>query len=117
MEAYLVHPKLVKHRNEKYLEWIRQQPSIISKTFDAWDEKKGEGRNEGHHAWNTGKKGKRNDYLAVPLTREQHTEVHHIGHLAFQEKYNFDWEWEIMNLMSEYIESYCKFPGESPCEN
>lgn len=89
-----MHPQHELHTDEDYLQWIREQPSIIS------------GRpapSDPHHVWNTGKKGKRNDYLAVPLTREEHTHYHSWGHKTFEERYNVELMWEIQKLNAKYI--------------
>tara|TARA_Y100000310_G_scaffold299988_1_gene335303 strand:+ start:955 stop:1269 length:315 start_codon:yes stop_codon:yes gene_type:complete len=101
-----LHPKYQNHRNEKYLEWIRRQPSIVSDGFDAWDMDRGEGRNDPSHTWNTGKKGKRNDYLAVPLTRKEHRQYHDIGHdeFAYQHRHKIDFLEECFKLLCRYTD-------------
>lgn len=99
-----MHPKYQNHRNEKYLEWIRRQPSIASGKYDSWDIDKGEGRNDPSHTWNTGKKGKRNDLTAVPMTRTEHTDYHSIGHDEFERRYNINFKDKIIILLSKYIE-------------
>ena len=99
-----MHPKEHKnYRDELYLKWIREQPSIVSGDYDKWVTDIGSGKNDAHHVWNTGKKGKRNDYLAVPLTRKEHQLYHQIGHKGFEEKFNINLEWCIINLMSDYL--------------
>lgn len=85
-----------------YLQWIREQPSIIkTKMCPAGAPPP----SDPHHVWNTGKRrsGKINDHLAVPLTREEHTIYHSIGHKSFEERFNVDLEWEIIKLLSRYI--------------
>lgn len=99
---------LMAFRDEKYLHWIRRKPSVVTDKvkgqFDSWDMDKGEGRNDPHHLFNAGKPGKTNDYLAVPLTRALHTEIHFIGHETFEEKYNVNLLEEAFNLLCEYVE-------------
>lgn len=89
-----MHPQFIQHRNEKYRKWIKTRPSIVS----------GLPADDAHHVWNTGKKGKHNDYLCVPLTREEHSEYHRLSHDRFEEKYNVDLTQEIVNLLTEYLE-------------
>ncbi len=98
-----MHPKEISHVDEDYLEWIRRQPSIVSGTFGAWDADRGEGRNDAHHVWCTGKRGKRNDYLAVPLTRGEHQVYHSQGHDSFEKRFNIRFEWECLKLLMTYL--------------
>lgn len=89
-----MHPRYQGYIDDDYLKWIREQPSIVSMT---------PGPNDAHHVWNTGKPGKRNDYLAVPLTRGEHTQYHHYGHEWFEDKYNISFEAEIIKLLARYL--------------
>ena len=90
----MTHPKFMKFIDKGYLQWIREKPSIVSGYPPPSDP---------HHLFNTGKKGKRNDYLEIPLTREDHTEIHTIGHDTFEEKHCIDLMAEAFNLLSRYI--------------
>ena len=89
-----MHPKYEHYRDEKYLEWVREQPCCITKSPPP---------NDPHHVWNTGKKGKRNDYCAVPMVRWVHTLYHSLGHEPFEKKHNVDLCWEIMKMLMNYI--------------
>lgn len=65
---------LTKHktwRSEKYLAWVRTQPSVVS----------GQEGTEPHHIKGHGMGGsvKAPDYMTIPLTREEHTNGHAIG--------------------------------------
>lgn len=90
-----MHPKNVIHHDLEYLQWIREQPSIVSEAPPPSDP---------HHVWCTGRKGRRNDYCAVPLTREEHTLYHSMGHEWFETTFNKDLKDEIINLLSAYQE-------------
>lgn len=89
-----MHPKYEHYSDEEYLQWIREQPSCVSGLPPPSDP---------HHVWNTGKKGKRNDYLAVPLTREEHSWYHSKGHESFEIAYNVSFEHLIIRMLSKYI--------------
>lgn len=91
-----MHPQHVMVEDLEYLQWIREQSSIISGAPPPSDP---------HHVWNTGQRrsGKINDHLAVPLTREEHTIYHSGGHESFEKRFNVCLEWEIMKLLSRYI--------------
>lgn len=89
-----MHPQYKLYRNEEYRLWIKKQQSIVS-PYPADD---------AHHCWNCGKKGKRNDYLCVPLTRGEHDDYHRLSHDRFEQKYNLDLKDEIINLLCEFIE-------------
>ena len=66
-------------RNKKYTDWVKQQPSIIS----------GIPADDPHHILGHGfsGSGKAPDWATIPLTRAEHTELHHIGFNAWEEKY------------------------------
>lgn len=84
-----------KYKDDEYIVWIRNQPSIISDTNPPSDP---------HHVWcSGGGGGKRNDYLAVPLTRAEHSLYHQKGHDWFEEAYNISFENEIIRLLTRYL--------------
>lgn len=67
----MMFPKNKAWRCEKYLKWVKQQPSIIS----------GMPADDPHHILGHGfsGSGKAPDWATIPLTREEHNELHHIG--------------------------------------
>lgn len=66
-------------RSRKYLDWVKTQPSCVS----------GKPADDPHHIKRPGFGGtsKCSDLFAIPLTREEHDELHHIGWRAWEEKY------------------------------
>src|ERR1039458_6030339 len=68
---------------EAYRDWIRQQPSAVSEST----------RNvEACHTGPHGFGQKSSGYTCIPLTHEEHMELHRIGPRQFQEKYGIDFE-------------------------
>ena len=95
-----MHPKQKVHLDKKYLAWIRTKPCLAC------------GATEGiqaHHCWCSGKKNHGNDRLVVPLCVSCHTfgkhAYHNIGHERFEEHWNLDLKDEIINYLSEYLET------------
>jgi len=88
------HPRREKYVDERYLQWIRDQASIVSQSPAPSDP---------HHVWGSGAKEKRNDYMAVPLTRFEHQLYHSIGHKSFEERFNLKFEEEIIRLLIRYL--------------
>lgn len=91
------------YRDEKYLKWIRKQPSFLSGQFWRYEEQSGEVFNDPSHTWGTGGKTRRNDYCALPLTREEHTELENIGEKAFEKKYNIDFMEQIALHLMKFL--------------
>ena len=58
-------------RNQKYLDWVKQQPSVIS----------GRPSDDAHHIKGHGFSGtvKAPDWMTIPLTRDEHDDLHRIG--------------------------------------
>jgi len=83
-------PKHKREIDEGYLEYIRQQPCLV--TYQTA---------EPHHTVSRGSFG--SDYLTVPLSRKHHTECHQIGKNTFQKKYGIDFDTEIIRLLIGYI--------------
>lgn len=83
-------PKQIREIDEGYLEYIKQQPCLITGQ-----------KAEPHHTVSRGAGG--SDYLAIPLNREKHTECEMIGKNTFQEKYNLNFNKEIIRLLIGYI--------------
>lgn len=65
-------------RSDKYLEWIKTQPSCISGIEPAGDS---------HHVKGHGMGGsvKAPDYMAIPLTRGEHNNFHSMGWKSWEE--------------------------------
>ena len=64
-------------RSEKYLAWVRTQPSCIS----------GMPADDAHHIKGHGMGGsvKAPDWAVIPLTREEHTLFHFVGHKRWEQ--------------------------------
>lgn len=96
----MTEPKQIIHKDLKYEDWIRDKPCLICQRPP---------RSEAHHCWHTGRKNGGNSYLAVPLCTYHHTfgsDAYHVVEAKrFQEIHNKDLKDEIINLLSEYIES------------
>jgi hypothetical protein len=89
---------------EVYRDWIRQQPSCVSKSP----------RNI--EACHTGPRGlwqKSSGYTCIPLTHEEHMELHRIGPWKFQAKYRIDFEVIIEGLFTEWSELQARRLGKS----
>ena len=80
---------------EAYRDWIRQQPSAVSEST----------RNvEACHTGPHGFGQKSSGYTCIPLTHEEHMELHRIGPREFQEKYGIDFEVILEGLYTEWSE-------------
>src|ERR1039458_2806645 len=85
---------------EAYRDWIRQQPSAVSEST----------RNvEACHTGPHGFGQKSSGYTCIPLTHEEHMELHRIGPRQFQDKYRIDFEIIIEGLFTEW--SYLQARG------
>jgi len=92
-----------KGTDKAYRRWVNLQPSCISGKYSEWHD--GIGYCEGAHVnrikWGSGR-GKKADYSAVPLTREEHRLQHQHGEEYFASK---DW-WEAQAL--KYLAMWVK---------
>ena len=78
---------------EDYRDWIRRQPSAVSEST----------RNiEACHTGPHGFWQKSAGYTCIPLTHEEHMELHRIGPREFQEKYRIDFEVIIEGLFTQW---------------
>ena len=87
---------------EDYRDWVRQQPSAVSESTRAIE------------ACHTGPHGfwqKSSGYTCIPLTHEEHMELHRIGPRKFQEKYRIDFEVIIEGLFTEWSEIQVRHCG------
>ena len=88
---------------EDYRDWVRQQPSAVSESTRAIE------------ACHTGPHGfwqKSSGYTCIPLTHEEHMELHRIGPQHFQEKYRIDFEVIIEGLFTEWSEIQARRSGQ-----
>src|ERR1035437_9152025 len=75
--------------------WVRREPSAVS------------GSERGIEACHTGPHGfgqKSSGYTCIPLTHEEHAELHRIGPRKFQAKYGIDFAIIIEGLFTEWSE-------------
>lgn len=79
-------PKPETMRSEKYLDFIRSMPCIITG-------RQAEPHHEPLNGHGTGIKGPDNETL--PLSREMHTKRHAYGRESFWAEYNIDWRYEV----------------------
>jgi hypothetical protein len=72
-------------RSQKYLDWVKTQPSVIS----------GRPADDAHHIKGHGYGGttKPSDYFTFPLTRDEHTHFHNIGWQSWEAKYGSQWKY------------------------
>ena len=88
---------------EAYRDWIRQQPSAVSEST----------RNvEACHTGPHGFGQKSSGYTCIPLTHEEHMELHRIGPWKFQAKYRVDFEVIIEGLFTEWSELQARRFGQ-----
>jgi hypothetical protein len=89
---------------EAYRDWIRQQPSCVSESA----------RNiEACHTGPHGFWQKSSGYTCIPLTHEEHMELHRVGPRKFQNKYRIDFEVIIEGLFTEWSEIQSRRLGKS----
>lgn len=90
-------------RDPDYLAWVRSQPSCISGNM-GYDPDTGERANDPHHPKGHGLGGtvKCSDYLAIPLTREEHRAFHAMGWQSWEVKYGSQWE-HAARTMERYL--------------
>ncbi len=89
--------KVLDLNNEDYLEFIRRHRCAI---FGCAGFGHHGMKSDPHHVMVE----RRNDYLAIPLCAEHHKSYHTLGSVEkFNEKYNVDLMWMIINYLSLYI--------------
>jgi len=84
--------KKKRYQNEKYIEFIKQQPCCISGKLNV----------DPHHTKSKGSGG--SDLMCIPLSHELHVECHTIGKKTFQAKYNINFEVIVFDLLQKFIE-------------
>lgn len=83
---------------EEYLRYVREHKCCVSKQYPV----------EAHHLIYRSRGGQASDLFAVPLSRELHQEYHSIGHSAFVEKYNIDFNAIVTQLIEGFITQLLK---------
>lgn len=89
------------YHNKKYEAWVRAKPCLVHGCHE---------KAQVNHVWNSGGKDVRNSYLSTPKCAEHHLHgfpysYHTLGKKGFEDKHSVFLEWEIINLLSEYINS------------
>ena len=80
-----------KGSDKQFRLWISHQPSCVSGLFSEWMD--GVGRCEAAHVrrtWLGSGTGKKGDYSAVPLTRQEHADQHQHGESSVADKEWFE---------------------------
>ncbi len=89
-----MNPKRFSYENKSYEAWIRKQPCFICGSSEV----------VGHHMYHA----KRNSFLLTPLCVKHHTfgkdSYHALEHQRFQEAHNKICDWEVINLLSKFIQ-------------
>lgn len=85
-----MHPKYIVHDNKEYEKWIKKQPCFIC----------GKKEVDNHHMWH----GRSNSFLSSPLCRVHHREYHDKEWQAFEKIHNIECAWELIKLLSRYID-------------
>ena len=77
-------------RSQKYLDWVKTLPSVIS----------GRPADDAHHIKGHGYGGttKPSDYFTIPLTRDEHTEFHNGGWQSWEAIYGSQWKFIAQTL-------------------
>ena len=88
---------------ETYRAWIRQQPSCVSESTC---------NIEACHTGPHGLGQKSSGYTCIPLTHEEHMELHRIGPRQFQDQYQIDFEVIIEGLFTEWSEIQARSLGK-----
>jgi hypothetical protein len=92
-------PRRGPDKAESYRVWIRQQASVVS------------GSTRYIEAAHTGPHGisqKSSGYTCIPLTHEEHMELHRTGPAKFQAKYNIDFAIVIEALFTEWSDAQAR---------
>jgi hypothetical protein len=82
-----------------YRAWIRQQASVVSGSTRYI---------EAAHTGPHGMSQKSSGYTCIPLTHEEHMELHHVGPAKFQAKYNIDFAIVIEALFTEWSDAQAR---------
>jgi hypothetical protein len=82
-------PRWKKFEDRKYVSWIKKKVCCLCKNDNP----------DAHHVYRSA-----NDYSCIPLCRGHHREYHDIEREKFERGYKINLDWEIINLLSEYIQ-------------
>lgn len=78
-------------KSKKYLDWVKTQPCVITGVYGV----------DAHHISAVGLGGmglKPSDYLAFPLCREYHDELHRHGAQTWEENHGPQWAYVAQTL-------------------
>jgi len=99
--------KKITPRNKDYLDYIREMPSCVD--GEGYFILGGDGdtyQSIAHHVrlGNLGGVGlKPSDYRTIPMTQEQHQELHNSGEITYYEKTGIDSDFLIMSYLMGYL--------------
>lgn len=89
------------YRNDRYTDWVKSQPSVIS----------GQPADDPHHLIGHGQGGmgtKSSDLYTIPLTRIEHNELHNIGWKEWESRYGSQWRFVAETLAKAITEGVLK---------
>ena len=87
---------------DAYRAWIREQPSVVSGLT-----RRIEAAHTGPHAYSQKSSG----YTCIPLTLEEHAELHRIGPRRFEEKYGISFAVVTEALFTEWSDMQARRRG------
>lgn len=90
-------------RNQKYLDWLKSQPSCIS----------GLPADDAHHIKGHGFSGttKAPDWATIPLTRQEHTHLHYTGYKRWEQAHGSQLEHVARTLGKAIEQGIIKIDG------
>lgn len=86
-----MNPKWNKHKDPDYIAWIKSQRCVVCARE----------KPDPHHV----ERARRNDYMAIPLCRKHHTELHALENKPgeWETKYNINLYWTVITMLGEYL--------------
>lgn len=89
--------KLKPFRSKKYTDWVKSLPSVVS----------GRPADDPHHIKGNGFGGttKPSDVFTIPLTRDEHDELHQMGWESWEQKHNIDQMRESMKTVELAVQT------------
>lgn len=94
LQGKTVHPKFHVYKNTDYEAFVRKLPCLVCRQYGV----------DGHHVDHS----RKNSFQLVPLCRLHHTfgknSYHAIERRRFEEEHKINLDWEIINLLSRYID-------------
>lgn len=98
-------------RDPAYLAWIKQQPCVISGQFAS-----GRMPVDAHHLIGHGYSGvgtKAPDFLAFPLSREAHENLHHYGWERWEAQHGSQWRFVGQTLQRAFYDGVLVFDTDA----